>query len=106
MWMLQSPPSDSNNIVVYEQTPNITPELIIEPDSKTHSYLQDLKDIVFAEIIERIEQKMDVNAADILDAARVRLGQLRADSRISMLLLKPICLLFVFELYLEVQVNI
>ena len=47
---------------------------------------------------------MDINAADILDAARVKLQQLKDNGEVVMI--KPICLLFLFEIYLEVQVNI
>lgn len=40
-------------------------------------YLEDLKQIVFDEVIQRIEKNMDINAADILDAARVKLQHIK-----------------------------
>lgn len=97
--MLTSNPIDSTRVYIADKKLITTNDDSLE--SKQSNYLTQLKEKVFDEIIERIEKNMDVNAADILDAARIRLKQLSADSRISLIVLKPICLLFLFELYLE-----
>jgi hypothetical protein len=99
--MLKSEPLNPNSIYVHDKRLVTSTE---EEDEQ--SYLQELKQIVFDEVIKRIELNMDIHAADILDAARSTLQQLKDNSKIVMFFLKPICLLFLFEIYLEVQVNI
>ncbi len=70
------------------------------------NYIDKLKDKVLEEIIERIEKKMDVNAADILDVARSKLGVIKQHAPLIALLLKPVYLIFLVELYLESPVSI
>lgn len=80
-------------------------EPIIELQDQT-KYLQELKQIVFDEVIERIEKSLDMSAVDILDTARTKLKNMRSTALITLVALKPICLLFLFEVHLATQVNI
>lgn len=45
--------------------------------SKEDEYLEDLKQIVFDEIIKRVTRDMDQNATDILYTARRKLKEIR-----------------------------
>ena len=70
------------------------------------TYLDKLRAKVFEEIIERIEKNMDADSASILDTARSKLANIKDDAILVSLLLKPVFLIFLVEVYLEAQVNI
>lgn len=97
--MVKTRPAHIEEIQIYDRhSQHEGPEL--------SSYLDQLKQIVFEEVIERIEKNMDTNAADVLDAAKVKLQNIGKNSKLALIALKPICLLFLVEVYLEVRVNI
>ena len=93
------PPNSNNNIYIYDEN-------LVNPKEDEDSYIQRLKQTVFDELLLRIEKDMDPNAVEILDTARVKLQKILEGSKLTLIALKPICLLFLFEAYLEVQVNI
>jgi hypothetical protein len=110
--MLKAEPPDSINITIFNDNSlpqqQETEQYMDHNDTENRTspgskYIDLLRAKVLDEIIERIEQKMDMNAADILDAARVKHTQLKKDGAMSMIILKPICLLFLFEVYLATQ---
>jgi hypothetical protein len=95
----------STNINTNNNSHNIKiqslPVAVTSSRKKETDYLAELKEIVFEEVIERIEKGMDISAADILDVARVKLKRKVKDTvTIISLLLKPIFLLFVVDLSL------
>lgn len=108
MWMLKSEPIDPNSIYIHDKKLITTTEeanLKLE-EARRLNYLLELKQCVFYEVIERIEKNMDMDATDILDAARVKLKNIKENSKMILIALKPVCLLFLAELYQATQVNI
>ena len=94
--MLESPKGPPPNTIV-----------IKEQNSYSQEYISKLKDIVFEEIIQRIENSdKKTDAVDILYTARRKLASKISDAKVISIALKPVWLLFLFEVYLEAQGSI
>lgn len=105
--MLKSEPVDVNHIQIYDKkviTDIEQGRLALENNQET--YIAQLKQIVFDEVIDRIENNLDMSATDILDCARKKMKNMGGNALITLAILKPFFVLFAFELYLGAQVNI